>query len=61
MPVELDPGCPTLRRFSRSFCIIGPQAPASHALEEGEGATLDIPGVINFNDTDHGDNVYIRL
>lgn len=64
MSVELDPGGPggpTLPGILTIFCIIGPQAPASHALPEGEGATLNIPGVINFNHTHHGDNVYIRL
>jgi len=43
------------------FCIIGPSAPASHSTPEGEGVTLNIPGVINFNHTVHGDNVYIRV
>jgi len=40
--------------------IIGPNAPASHSTPEGEGVTLNIPGVINFNHTVHGDNVFIR-
>jgi len=43
------------------FCIIGPDAPASHSTPEGEGVTLNIPGVINFNHTVHGDNVFIRI
>jgi len=42
------------------FCIIGPSAPASHNTPEGEGVTLNIPGVMNFNHTVHGDNVFIR-
>jgi len=64
MHVTLDPGAPggsTLPGILTIFCIIGPQAPASHALPEGEGVTLNIPGVINFNHPHHGDNVYIRL
>ena len=43
------------------FCIIGPHAPASHSLPEGEGVTLNVPGVINFNHTVHGDNVFVRV
>jgi hypothetical protein len=44
------------------FCVIGPQAPASHnVIEGGEGATLNVPGVINFNHTVTGDNVFVRL
>src|SRR5215210_2144808 len=38
-----------LQRFWRAA-----QAPARHALEEGEGGMLDIPGVINFGHTDDG-------
>jgi hypothetical protein len=55
MRVELHhvPLRPTLPGILMIVCIIGPQAPASHALE-GEVATLDISGVINFNHTDHG-------
>jgi len=64
MLVELDPGAPggpTLPGILTIFCIIGRQAPASHDVLEEEGATLNIPGVINFNHTDHGDNIFIRL
>lgn len=42
------------------FCIIGPKAPPPHSTFPGEGVTLDVPGVINFNHTDGGANVYIR-
>ncbi len=42
------------------FCVIGPGAPSSHNTPDGEGVTLNIPGVINFNHAVHGDNVYIR-
>jgi hypothetical protein len=44
------------------FCIIGPQAPASHdGSMGGEGVTLSVPGIINFDHTGGGDNVYIRI
>ena len=38
------------------FCVIGPNPP--NAVEEG--VTLDIPGVINFNHSSGGGNVYIQ-
>jgi len=43
------------------FCIVGPNAPTSHSMEEGEGVTLDVPGVVNFNHSAEGDNIFIRL
>jgi hypothetical protein len=42
------------------FCIVGPQAPEPHSTPPGEGVTLAIPGVINFNKTGGGENIYIR-
>ncbi|MGI8616066.1 MAG: hypothetical protein ACR2L4_04690 [Actinomycetota bacterium] len=42
------------------FCIVGNQAPASHATPTGEGVTLNVPGIINFNHIVHGENIYIR-
>lgn len=42
------------------FCIVGPNVPVSHAQESGEGVTVDVPGIINFNHTDGGDNIYIQ-
>jgi hypothetical protein len=42
------------------FCIIGTLAPASHNEPSGEGVTLNVPSVINFNHTVGGENVYIR-
>jgi hypothetical protein len=44
------------------FCVIGLKAPASHnVIDPEEGVTLNVPGVINFNHTAGGDNVFIRL
>lgn len=40
------------------FCIIGEHAPASHDDPSGEGVTFKIPGVINFNHTAGGENLY---
>jgi hypothetical protein len=42
------------------FCIVGPKAPKSHNTPPGEGVTLVIPGVINFNHTGGGENIYVR-
>jgi len=42
------------------FCIVGEQAPASHDTPEGEGVTLNVPGLINFTHTGGGENIYIR-
>jgi hypothetical protein len=43
------------------ICIIGPNPPNSAFHENrSEGAMLDIPGVINFNQTAGGDNVIIQ-
>ncbi len=40
------------------FCIIGPQTPATHEDPSGEGITLVVDGVINFNKIVSGMNVY---
>ena len=61
MRVELTTPLGTLPGVLTVFCIIGGKLPASHADPSGEGVTLDIPGVINFNHTGGGENVYIRL
>ncbi len=42
------------------FCIVGPKAPASHNTPPGEGVTLVVPGVANFNHTGGGENIYVR-
>jgi len=43
------------------FCIVGPKAPASHDDPTGEGVTVVVPGIINFNHTGGGDNIYIQI
>ena len=44
------------------FCIIGPKAPSSHnGSKGGEGVTLNVPGIINFNHTGGGENIYVRI
>jgi hypothetical protein len=42
------------------FCIIGPQTPATHDDPSGEGVTLVVNGVLNFNKIVSGMNVYIK-
>jgi hypothetical protein len=42
------------------FCIVGPKAPASHDQPSGEGVTVVVPGIINFNHTGGGENIYIQ-
>jgi hypothetical protein len=53
-PIGQFPGVLTV------FCIVGPQAPASHNTPSGEGVTLNVPGIVNFSHTGGGDNIYIR-
>jgi hypothetical protein len=43
------------------FCVIGPNPPDSIFAGRGEGATLSVPGVINFNESAGGDNVIIQV
>ena len=50
----------TLHGILTIFCIVGPKAPAAHGTEEGEGVTVNVPGVINFNHTAEGNNIYIQ-
>jgi len=62
MAVVLDTPNGELPGILTVFCIIGPQAPASHnGSKGGEGVTLSVPGIINFNPTGGGENVYIRI
>ena len=42
------------------FCIVGPKAPSSHNTPPGEGVTVVVPGIINFNHTVHGNNVFVQ-
>jgi hypothetical protein len=53
-PIGRFPGMLTV------FCIVGPKAPSSHNTPSGEGVTLNVPGIVNFNHTGGGDNIYIR-
>ena len=44
------------------FCIVGTKAPSSHnGSKGGEGVTLNVPGIVNFNHTGGGENIYIRV
>jgi hypothetical protein len=42
------------------ICIIGPNPPNSINGPRGEGVTLSVPGVINFNHSAGGENIYIQ-
>lgn len=59
--VELTTPIGVLDGVMTIFCIVGPNPPNNHDDPSGEGVTLVVPGVINFNHTVHGDNVFIRL
>ena len=43
------------------FCVIGPHPPQSILGPLGEGVTLVVPGIENFNHSAGGDNVYIQI
>ena len=61
MRVQLSlSGGPTLPGILTVFCIVGPKAPHSHNSPPGEGVTLVVPGVANFNHTGGGENIFIR-
>ena len=62
MAVTLDTPIGHLPGMLTVFCIVGTQAPSSHnGSKGGEGVTLSVPGIINFNHTGGGDNIYIRV
>ena len=42
------------------ICVIGSNPPNSIDAKRGEGATLDVPGIINFNHSAGGDNVIFQ-
>ncbi|MGH2357488.1 MAG: hypothetical protein ACRDGJ_05675 [Candidatus Limnocylindria bacterium] len=42
------------------FCIVGPKAPSSHDDPSGEGVTVVVPGIVNFNHTGGGDNIFVE-
>jgi hypothetical protein len=54
-PIGAFPGVMTV------FCIVGPKAPTSHNDPSEEGVALNIPGVINFNHSDGGENIWVRV
>jgi hypothetical protein len=60
MRVELTTPTGTLPAILTVFCVVGPRAPASHNTPAGEGVSLNVPGVINFNHAGGGENIYIR-
>jgi hypothetical protein len=45
------------------FCVIGPNPPNSIVSngDRSEGATLNVPGIVNFNHSAGGDNVIIQI
>jgi hypothetical protein len=62
MAVTLDTPIGQFPGLLTVFCIVGPVAPASHnGSHGGEGVTLNVPGVINFNHTGGGENIYVRI
>jgi len=42
------------------ICVIGPNPPNSINGPRGEGVTLNVPGVNNFNHSAGGENIYIQ-
>jgi len=42
------------------FCIVGPKAPSSHNEPSGEGVTVVVPGIVTFDHTGGGDNIFIQ-
>jgi hypothetical protein len=42
------------------ICVIGPKAPSSVLGPRTEGVTLNVPGVVNFNHSAGGENIYIQ-
>ena len=51
----------SLRGILTVFCVIGPHPPHSIFGPFGEGVTLVVPGIQNFNHSAGGDNVYIQI
>jgi len=63
MRIEATPSGTTLKigAILTIFCIIGPNPPNSHDDPSGEGITLVVPGIINFNKIVEGMNVYVQM
>jgi hypothetical protein len=61
MAVTLDTPIGQFPAMLTVFCVVGPMAPSSHnGSKGGEGVTLSVPGIINFNHTGGGENIYVR-
>jgi hypothetical protein len=43
------------------ICVIGTHTPQSVSGPLTEGVTLNVPGIVNFNHSTGGDNVYVQL
>jgi len=61
MRVVLDTPTGQANGIMTVFCIVGPKAPTSHNDPSEEGVALNIPGVINFNHSDGGENIWVRV
>jgi hypothetical protein len=61
MAVVLDTPAGQHQGVMTVFCIVGPKAPTSHNDPSEEGVTLNVPGVINFNHSDTGENIWVRV
>jgi hypothetical protein len=42
------------------ICVIGPNPPNSILGPRGEGVTVNVPGIINFNHSAGGENIYVQ-
>jgi hypothetical protein len=60
MRVVLDTPTGSFPGIMTVFCIVGPKAPTSHNDMSEEGVALAVPGVINFNHADGGENIWVR-
>ena len=61
MRVVLDTPTGQANGVMTVFCIVGPKAPTSHNDPSEEGVALNVPGVINFNHSDGGENIWVRV
>jgi hypothetical protein len=61
MRVVLDTPTGQANGIMTVFCIVGPKAPTSHNDPSEEGVALNIAGGINFNHSDGGENIWVRV
>jgi hypothetical protein len=61
MRVVLDTPTGQANGIMTVFCIVGPKAPTSHNDPSEEGVALNIVGGINFNHSDGGENIWVRV